>query len=91
MLQYELAWHSNKARNVFERLPRNVKERLSTHISALLQPPPPPNYDIIALKGPLKGRFRLKVGQGWRVIYSYCHGRRVLHVYYAGPRENTPY
>lgn len=81
---YQLITHADAEHDV-QRLPKDVRRRLDAGIQALARDPRPHAPRGKPLTGPLKGLWRLRVGD-WRVQYAFDDENRVIRILSVLPR-----
>ena len=79
--RYSLAV-TKRFKNSFEKLPRDVQERVYGKLVSLLENP----YSGMRLRGELSGLYRLRVGD-YRVIYAIDEEKRLVVLLDVGHRR----
>jgi mRNA interferase RelE/StbE len=77
---------SQRARRSFLALPKRDRQRIGERLLQLADNPRP--HGTKALSGPLKGHYRLRVGD-YRVVYTVEDDERVALVVRVGPRASV--
>lgn len=84
-MSYEVVMRPSAARD-FDRAPERTRARLAPVLRALADDPRPPG--VKALKGRLRGMYRVRVGR-WRIVYRVDEEAGVVSVAQIALRDSV--